>query len=82
MTSPVGYACDLRSCVPVMRCDGCGASKPMRRKDARTVSSPEGWVDDGPRDLCPVCAAARDLNAAKPADSAGQRDPGASREAS
>lgn len=45
----------------VMRCDGCGVEAEMVRKvpDERDVlTSPPGWVDDGPLDKCPNCGAA------------------------
>jgi hypothetical protein len=40
----------------VMRCDGCGREAEMRRKDEKTLTSPPGWVDDGPKDKCAACA--------------------------
>jgi hypothetical protein len=43
----------------VMRCDGCGCEAEMRRKDEKTLTSPEGWVDDGDRDVCGRCAASQ-----------------------
>jgi hypothetical protein len=39
-----------------MKCDVCGATAEMRRKDERTLTSPAGWVDDGPLDRCVACA--------------------------
>jgi hypothetical protein len=47
----------------IIRCDMCGVEAEMVPKDERTLTSPPGWQDDGPRDICPQCTPSRHTGA-------------------